>query len=69
MLNKVEQVVMIMIIKGMLYFGNKQRKKKRSKNEPLVGCMNDYNGVFYTTVNTIILELKLPYIYIYIYQF
>ena len=55
-----------MIIKGMLHFGNKQRKKE-IKNEPLVGCMNDYNGIFYTTVNTIILELKLPYIYVYIY--
>ena len=43
------------------------KEKKEIKNEPLVGCMNDYNGIFYTTVNTIILELKLPYIYIYIY--
>ena len=61
-LNKVEQVVMIMIIKGMLYFGNKQRRNKRSKHEPLVECMNDYNGIFYTEINAIILDLRLPYI-------
>jgi len=62
MLNKVEQVVMIMIIKGMLYFEKKQRRNKRSKHEPLVECMNDYNGIFYTEINAIILELRLPYI-------